>query len=516
MGSAPGGRRRGASLPAVRGCRVGAAQILLERALSAGLRSGDAALLGLLSGLAGRLVLRDDDGVATVRVRPAGGGGLLLEASPGFVEDAVGTDADALHLLLHELIHARGLPPDHADEADPQRRLAADLAAEVSANADLADRWFDRAPGYLERVYAASGLEAALLLPPDALLRSRGGGCGLPRAVSGLRRVLEQGPAGRARVEHAVGGALKEAGATHPARLASVYVRGWLDRLPAPALREELQAALACQGSCGACVRVPPLLGFHPPPGEPAGCGCGGREAEDLDRLLKGPGAGGGDRTLEERLAAVRERSSREFLEAVRLALTDDGSEAVPAVRPTAQPGVVPSPGRREVAWLAAGLTPALYPVALPEPDEDPEQVHLYLDVSASMVDTHALLFGLALHLGPRLGRQAWLFSTRVYPATPRELEEGRLRTTGGTDFDCVLRHALAYGFSRILVVTDGWADLSAAARARAKRAGLRGVTVFSEGPVGPLVDWSEAWFELPAGLRSVGPQPAVADDIPF
>ncbi len=71
----------------------------------------------------------------------------------------------------------------------------------------------------------------------------------------------------------------------------------------------------------------------------------------------------------------------------------------------------------------------------------------------------------------PGLGSFARL---RILP-----LDEGRCPTTGGTDFDCVVRHALDNRFGAILIVTDGMGGFEL--RGEARRAGLRIFVLLTE-----------------------------------
>jgi hypothetical protein len=101
-----------------------------------------------------------------------------------------------------------------------------------------------------------------------------------------------------------------------------------------------------------------------------------------------------------------------------------------------------------------------------------PASVHVYVDVSGSMFEVLPRIAGL---LAPwvRSGEaRCFQFSNRVFPLALSELSAGRLRTTQGTDLDCVLEHWLETPVRRALVLTDGYvgsprSDLAQAARVR-------------------------------------------------
>jgi hypothetical protein len=131
--------------------------------------------------------------------------------------------------------------------------------------------------------------------------------------------------------------------------------------------------------------------------------------------------------------------------------------------------------------------------------------VHIYLDVSGSTMDFQRLFFGLTLRLGDRIGSPVYQFSNAVAAVSLAELLEGRCETTGGTDFDCVVRHALEHDFARILVVTDGEGPpLDDGLRARAAARGLRVFAVLTTeyNRESPIIRMSQAWWVLPERLR--------------
>ncbi len=87
-----------------------------------------------------------------------------------------------------------------------------------------------------------------------------------------------------------------------------------------------------------------------------------------------------------------------------------------------------------------------------------PAQAHVYIDVSGSMLALLPYLGGLLLPYVAQGVARLFQFSTEVHPLARDELRAGRYRTTGGTDVQCVLEHALAQPrLRRALVLTDGY-----------------------------------------------------------
>jgi uncharacterized protein with von Willebrand factor type A (vWA) domain len=89
---------------------------------------------------------------------------------------------------------------------------------------------------------------------------------------------------------------------------------------------------------------------------------------------------------------------------------------------------------------------------------EKPSKAHIYLDVSGSMAEVLPHVLGLVLPYVARGQAEVFQFSTFVEPLPFAQLRQGRLQTTGGTDINCVLEHALAVepAVHKVLLLTDG------------------------------------------------------------
>jgi len=57
-------------------------------------------------------------------------------------------------------------------------------------------------------------------------------------------------------------------------------------------------------------------------------------------------------------------------------------------------------------------------------------------------------------------GRRVFCFPL-FSKASIEHIRTGKVRTTGGTDFDCVIEHALKNHFRKIILITDGCADMT-------------------------------------------------------
>jgi hypothetical protein len=110
---------------------------------------------------------------------------------------------------------------------------------------------------------------------------------------------------------------------------------------------------------------------------------------------------------------------------------------------------------RADAAILGAGGLPVFYRWAMPE---CPASAHLYVDASASMEEELPWICGLVKGLSRYVNTRVFLFSNKVVEVPRDAVEKGRLESTGGTDFDCVIGHILMKKISSAVVITDGHA----------------------------------------------------------
>lgn len=89
---------------------------------------------------------------------------------------------------------------------------------------------------------------------------------------------------------------------------------------------------------------------------------------------------------------------------------------------------------------------------------ERPSRSFVYLDVSGSMNFVLSNLLHLLLPYVANKQAEVFQFSTDIKPLPFAELKQGLVTTTGGTDINCVLAHALEVSpqVERVLILTDG------------------------------------------------------------
>ncbi len=246
-------------------------------------------------------------------------------------------------------------------------------------------------------------------------------------------------------------------------------------------LYEEILDLLRKAGIGEQCVVVyiqPVLLGDHDDPE---------REAQVLDselfkdmlkELVKkwpklpvviGSKAGRGDK-LSDWMSEVRtssETARRAFAHTLRRCLGPQAGRQKRKTR-THTPGVtgmgvLPNARDRMIAarrqlgvqgmlWNQAGTVRARVP-------ETPSKAHVYLDVSGSMMQMLPHLLGMLLPYVGSHQAAVFQFSNYVEAMSLEDLRRGKLRSSGGTDINCVLDHLLEAKprVVRALVLTDGY-----------------------------------------------------------
>lgn len=84
-------------------------------------------------------------------------------------------------------------------------------------------------------------------------------------------------------------------------------------------------------------------------------------------------------------------------------------------------------------------------------------RVHIYLDVSGSMDEYLERIFGSLAPLRSYLYPKIHAFSTEVFEHRPIEILNGKYRTNGGTDINCVAEHMVKNRIRKSAIITDGY-----------------------------------------------------------
>jgi len=199
-------------------------------------------------------------------------------------------------------------------------------------------------------------------------------------------------------------------------------------------------------------------------------------EEDDIDELsdiIKEAGekvrtkfAGSGETLFDEMLDLLEAKKNSKLAEAFDKALTQSVTSKVTSTIRSAFPdlperSVVPlGIGRKEVVMLAAGFLPVFWKTVVP--DINSGAVHVYIDVSGSMGEWVKWCYELCLSLADWLHEPVHLFSNKVVDISIQQLRRGKVSTTYGTDFDCICEHMVANDVKKTVIITDGYASMSA------------------------------------------------------
>lgn len=118
----------------------------------------------------------------------------------------------------------------------------------------------------------------------------------------------------------------------------------------------------------------------------------------------------------------------------------------------------LPTFDRRSVVLNALGVPNLLHAAQLNHIGRvHGEKVHVYLDVSGSIGDLKAVLYGALLDCRDFVYPWVHLFSTEVADVTPGQMRSGTCLSTNGTDIACVAEHMRDHGIRRAVLITDGY-----------------------------------------------------------
>ena len=116
-------------------------------------------------------------------------------------------------------------------------------------------------------------------------------------------------------------------------------------------------------------------------------------------------------------------------------------------------------PSRRDLVLLSAGVWPGLFRCQQQARRDETKGVAVFLDVSGSVNEHLPGIVGLLTRYRYRIDT-VYQFSNTVAETSLDSLAKGHVRTTYGTDFDCVARVILDKECDRAVIFTDGYASL--------------------------------------------------------
>ena len=361
-----------------------------------------------------------------------------LLINPEFVEEHAETPEKLLMLVMHELHHVL---LGHTT-LFPAVTMVHNFVFDCVING-LISRMFpgDEFTSFLTNYYSGKRFPECLLRPP-----AQWDGSYVSRMPGGILSLT--GAARRAAAE-VYRGLYSDSGATY----SEVY---------------EILPGLVDEGAAGAI----PLLGGHREGGAAEG-GLEGRSPVLFDVVrsiveqwpqppdpIRGRSLS--DILNEETVKARRIPSNRAILRGLFSKIADrsrGGSIRRNTVDPVQVPSPIPAFDRKSTVLRAIGIQPLFYSGTVPLRRRVPsgKKVHVYADVSGSMNGIKDALYGAILDSQEFVHPALHLFSTKVVDISLKEMRQGLVRSTGGTDIACVAEHMAKNGVRRACILTDGW-----------------------------------------------------------
>lgn len=207
--------------------------------------------------------------------------------------------------------------------------------------------------------------------------------------------------------------------------------------------------------------------------------------AEELRRTARFSGgqAGWGENLHEMFLEAVKTHLSlrRTLLETFTTRRKVDRFRHVVQHSASGVSPVPLNPSKRDFILLAADIPPFHYHNRVRRLSSEERGLAVYLDVSGSVNQHLPGIIGLLSSLRSDLNT-VFLFSNAVVEAPFKSLLAGYVRTTYGTDFDCVADSLLERNLDKAVILTDGYAALSPQKQEELRRKKLRTLTVLFGG----------------------------------
>jgi hypothetical protein len=118
---------------------------------------------------------------------------------------------------------------------------------------------------------------------------------------------------------------------------------------------------------------------------------------------------------------------------------------------------------KRDAFKLAMGWTPIFFEQETEKEVEDGDGgLAIYMDVSGSFYSFIPYTLGV-IQCVEDMVEKIYQFSNMVAEIPFNDIKGNKVRinSTGGTDFDCVLAHAIEHNYDKVLIITDGWADVN-------------------------------------------------------
>ncbi len=135
------------------------------------------------------------------------------------------------------------------------------------------------------------------------------------------------------------------------------------------------------------------------------------------------------------------------------------------------------NPSKRDLILIASGFYPVYFHNKLIKQTEKNHGLAIYLDVSGSVNDYLPKIIGILKNLRKEIST-IFQFSNEVEETSFESLLKGNIRTTYGTDFNCVAKSIIERKFDKAIIITDGYASMDSELRKQLKESHLTTLTI--------------------------------------
>lgn len=179
----------------------------------------------------------------------------------------------------------------------------------------------------------------------------------------------------------------------------------------------------------------------------------------ELENGMNAAGSGSNNLTKLIALLKTKQKISRKFLN--RFAI-DHNFNSLKSFFPVARKKMSPipiNPTQRDMFKAAIGRPPIMWKAKATKINSKTSGVAIYIDLSGSVNEFLPRIIKLIANLNKELS-SVFGFSTNVKEHSIKDMQKGKIDTTGGTSFDCVAEHILANNFTKFILITDACGSL--------------------------------------------------------
>jgi hypothetical protein len=116
-------------------------------------------------------------------------------------------------------------------------------------------------------------------------------------------------------------------------------------------------------------------------------------------------------------------------------------------------------PCNKDIFMTAMGHTPIFWKNTVSSKKQTSFNLAIYMDVSGSYINKTPQVAGLLSRLDRSL-KEIFCFSNIIDTISMDDLRTSNVKTTYGTDFNCVAEHIIENNFNSIIIFTDGYANI--------------------------------------------------------